>query len=180
MSDDKPVDPNENTTPDLKVAPIPTLFTGEPAVLGSYLKLAEAVFGRDSTPVQFLRSEIRNAPNGESEVVVQSEPQMVALLGRMFTGEVDVQEAIKARKDKGGDFHFGLILWDQLANMIQDNFPEKFNEALKPHLDTLKEGGRTTVAVSMTAYHTDDEGNTTPLFDLLVPMDVGAEIWAIR
>jgi len=64
--------------------PVPPLSTGDPSTLGSYLKLSRAVFGCNSAPVRFLESKIRESTDGEAEIVIQPESQMVHLLGQMY------------------------------------------------------------------------------------------------
>jgi len=70
-----------------KLAGASALSTGHPSTLGSYRKLACAVFGEDSAPVKFLDSKIAESPGKENEIVVADERQMINLLGTMFVGE---------------------------------------------------------------------------------------------
>lgn len=60
-----------------------TLSTGDPSTLGSYLKLATAVFGDDSAAVTYLNKQIAKHPKGEEEPVIAAESQMVNLLAQI-------------------------------------------------------------------------------------------------
>jgi hypothetical protein len=59
------------------------LSTGDDATLGSYKKLASAVFGDDSKAVKWLDEQIAESPNGENEEVIADEGQTVMLLGKI-------------------------------------------------------------------------------------------------
>lgn len=59
------------------------LSTGQDSTLGSYRKMAVAVFGEDSKAVQFLDKKIAESPNGEDEEVIVEESQAVAMLGQL-------------------------------------------------------------------------------------------------
>ena len=59
------------------------LSTGQDSTLGSYRKMAVAVFGEDSKAVQFLDEKIAESPNGEDEEVIAEESQAVAMLGKL-------------------------------------------------------------------------------------------------
>lgn len=64
------------------------LSTGQDSTLGNYLALTEAVFGKDSPAVEFLRKKIADAPNGADEEVIADEGQMVHLIGQIHIGAV--------------------------------------------------------------------------------------------
>ena len=64
-----------------------TLSTGDPSTLGSYLKLARAVFGPDSGPAKYLERKVSESPHGEAEPVLQAETQMMYLLLYLATTE---------------------------------------------------------------------------------------------
>lgn len=59
------------------------LSTGQDSTLGSYRKMAAAVFGEDSKAVKFLDKKIAESPNGEDEEVIVEESQAVAMLGKL-------------------------------------------------------------------------------------------------
>lgn len=59
------------------------LSTGQDSTLGSYRKMAVAVFGEDSKAVKFLDKKIAESPNGEDEEVIVEESQAVAMLGQL-------------------------------------------------------------------------------------------------
>ncbi len=56
------------------------LSTGQPSTLGSYLKLCELIFGRDSAQTHFIENKIMESPNGPDEEVIAHETQMLYLL----------------------------------------------------------------------------------------------------
>lgn len=56
------------------------LSTGQPSTLGSYLKLCELIFGRDSKQTRFIEKKISEHANGPGEEVVVDEGQMLFLL----------------------------------------------------------------------------------------------------
>ena len=56
------------------------LSTGQDSTLGSYLKLALAVFGQNSAQVKFIMDKIAESPNGAHEEVIAAESQMLYLL----------------------------------------------------------------------------------------------------
>ena len=59
-----------------------TLSIGLPSTLGSYLKLCDTFFGKESNQSKFIQSQIDESPNGEKEVI-QHESQMIILLANM-------------------------------------------------------------------------------------------------
>lgn len=56
------------------------LSTGHDSTLGSYLKLATVVFGKESKQVKFIEGKIVDSPNGENEEVWADENQMMHLM----------------------------------------------------------------------------------------------------
>lgn len=60
-----------------------TLSVGLPSTLGSYLKLCDAFFGKESKQSNFIQSQIDESPNGVNEEVIQEESQMIYLLGNL-------------------------------------------------------------------------------------------------
>lgn len=54
------------------------LSNGSPSTLGSYKKLAAEFLGDEA--VTFIQAKIDESPNGENEIVVMSEEQMIRLL----------------------------------------------------------------------------------------------------
>lgn len=60
-----------------------TLSVGLPSTLGSYLKLCDTFFGKESKQSQFIQTKIDESPNGENEEVIQDEGQMIYLLGSL-------------------------------------------------------------------------------------------------
>ena len=59
------------------------LSTGDPATLGSYLKLCTAVFGEDHPSVEFLKMKIADSPHGLDEGVLADESQMIYAMFHM-------------------------------------------------------------------------------------------------
>src|SRR3954471_7939512 len=57
-----------------------TLSTGDPSTLKSYRALAVIAFGPASAAVKYLDKLIAESPNGENEVVIADEGQMIHLL----------------------------------------------------------------------------------------------------
>jgi hypothetical protein len=57
-----------------------TLSTGMPSTLGSYLKLCNIFFGKDSAQTKFIMEKIASNPNGANEEVIAEESQMMYLL----------------------------------------------------------------------------------------------------
>jgi len=62
------------------------LSTGDPATLGSYLKLSIIVYGEESNAVKFLKDKITNSPEGEHEEVIADESQMIVALTTIHLG----------------------------------------------------------------------------------------------
>jgi len=62
------------------------LSTGDPATLGSYLKLSIIVYGEESNAVKFLKDKIKNSPEGEREEVIADESQMIVALTTIHLG----------------------------------------------------------------------------------------------
>jgi len=62
------------------------LSTGDPATLGSYLKLSIIVYGEESNAVKFLKDKIKNSPEGEHEEVIADESQMIVALTTIHLG----------------------------------------------------------------------------------------------
>lgn len=60
---------------------VPNLSTGDPSTLGSYRKLAHAAGLTEA--VAYLDQKIAESPNGENEVVLADERQMIYLLFNM-------------------------------------------------------------------------------------------------
>jgi len=58
-----------------------TISTGEPSTLGTYKKMC-ILFGAKAE--EFIQSKIDESPNGENEVVIADERQMIQLLGSMI------------------------------------------------------------------------------------------------
>lgn len=56
------------------------LSTGQDSTLGTYLKLCEVVFGKDSQQTRFIEKKISESPNGADEEVIAEESQMLYLL----------------------------------------------------------------------------------------------------
>lgn len=65
--------------------PVKLLSTGQPSTLGTYRKLSCTVFGEDSKAVKFLDDKI--AKQGEGEIVLADERQMLYLLNSLHLGE---------------------------------------------------------------------------------------------
>ena len=59
------------------------LSVGLPSTLGSYLKLCDTFFGKESKQSKFIQAKIDESPNGDKEEVIQDEGQMVYLLGNL-------------------------------------------------------------------------------------------------
>ena len=59
------------------------LSTGDDSTLGNYKRLAIVLFGEDSKAVTYLNNKIKESPNGENEVVIVDERQMIYLLTSM-------------------------------------------------------------------------------------------------
>ena len=57
-----------------------TLSTGDPSTLGSYKKMS-MIFSKKAQ--EFIQKKIDEAPNGENEIVIADERQMIMLLGAM-------------------------------------------------------------------------------------------------
>lgn len=56
------------------------LSTGQDSTLGSYLKMCELIFGKDSNQTRFIENKIMESPNGPDEEVIAAENQMLYLL----------------------------------------------------------------------------------------------------
>jgi hypothetical protein len=56
------------------------LSTGDDSTLGTYKKLASALFGENSKAVEFLNEKIKDDPDGEKGEVIADESQMIYLL----------------------------------------------------------------------------------------------------
>jgi hypothetical protein len=56
------------------------LSTGDDSTLGTYKKLASAIFGENSKAVEFLNEKIKSDPDGENGEVIADEGQMINLL----------------------------------------------------------------------------------------------------
>jgi len=59
------------------------ISTGEDSTLGTYKKMAVALFGEDSKIAKFFNDKIAESPNGENEEVIQHESQMLYLIMHM-------------------------------------------------------------------------------------------------
>lgn len=57
------------------------LSTGDPSTLGSYLRLCEASFGKDSPSAKFFRDKI--AEQGADEPVIAAESQMMVIVAEL-------------------------------------------------------------------------------------------------
>lgn len=66
---------------------IPTISTGEPSTLATYLKIAKTVFGDRAE--KWVQDKIETAKNHENEVVIADEGQVMMLLARVQFGEGD-------------------------------------------------------------------------------------------
>jgi hypothetical protein len=64
-----------------------TLSTGDPSTLGTYLRYTEALLGKESEGAKFFRDQIAEAPNGENEIVIAHESQMMFLIGEFAKKE---------------------------------------------------------------------------------------------
>lgn len=62
---------------------VPRISTGQPSTLGTYRQIA-SILGPEA--VAFIDKEIADAPNGEDEVVIADESQMMYLLGQVASG----------------------------------------------------------------------------------------------
>jgi len=62
------------------MTPLKLLSTGDPSTLGTYKKLS-AVFGDKAEA--FIQKKIDESPNGEDEMVIADEGQMMMLLASM-------------------------------------------------------------------------------------------------
>lgn len=58
----------------------PKLSTGDPSTLGTYKKLAR-IFGDKA--VSFIDGKIAESPNGENEIVIADESQMIMVLASL-------------------------------------------------------------------------------------------------
>jgi len=60
------------------------ISTGEPSTLGTYRKIALAIaFNENNPAVQFFDKKIKESPNGENEMVIAHETQMILLIGQL-------------------------------------------------------------------------------------------------
>ena len=66
-----------------------TISTGEPATLGTYLKIAK-FFGKGAEA--FMRKKIDESPMGENEEVIADESQMLYLLGSFLQPVTDEKQ----------------------------------------------------------------------------------------
>jgi len=64
------------------------LSTGDDSTLGSYLKIAKAIFSADSGGVKFLEQKIKDSPNGENEEVIADESQMLHAIAHQSKGDL--------------------------------------------------------------------------------------------
>ena len=64
-----------------------TISTGEPNVLGTWLKIATALAGPDSKAVKFFQAKIADSPHGENEKVIADETQLMHLIGQLIESE---------------------------------------------------------------------------------------------
>ena len=60
---------------------VPTLSDGSPSTLATYRKWANLLFGDKA--VAFIDQKIAESPNGENEVVIAHESQMLILLAEL-------------------------------------------------------------------------------------------------
>lgn len=65
------------------------LSVGLPSTLGNWLKLCKNFFGEDSSPVKFIQDRINTATNGEDEVVIADEGQLLQVLGKMAANDIE-------------------------------------------------------------------------------------------
>ena len=66
------------------------LSTGEPSTLGTYKKIAK-IFSEKA--VDFIQTRINESPNGEDEIVIADERQVLFLLATL--SEQDEKEKVK-------------------------------------------------------------------------------------
>lgn len=64
----------------------PTISTGEPSTLKTYRAIAVVMAGEDSRAVEFFDQKIAESPNGENEVVIADERQVLFLIASMMGG----------------------------------------------------------------------------------------------
>lgn len=68
---------------------VPMLSVGLPSTLGNWLSLCETFFGKDSSPAKFIKDRIKEATNGENEVVLSDETQLLQVLGKMAANDIE-------------------------------------------------------------------------------------------
>ena len=56
------------------------ISTGEPSTLGTYRKIALSLSDENSRAVKFFDEKIDNSPNGEDELVLADETQMLNII----------------------------------------------------------------------------------------------------
>jgi len=69
------------------------LLTGDPSTLGTYKKIA-TLFGDKA--VKFIQSKIDASPNGEDEIVIADESQMLMLFASMLPNQ-PIQRTVNHR-----------------------------------------------------------------------------------
>ena len=61
------------------------LSTGDPSTLGSYMKMTKLLMGEKA--VAFLQEKIDGSPDGEDEMVIAEETQVIQLLAAIDRGD---------------------------------------------------------------------------------------------
>ena len=61
------------------------ISTGEPSTLGTYRNIAKCFVGMDESRkvIKFFDDKIANSPNGENEIVLADETQMLQLINQL-------------------------------------------------------------------------------------------------
>lgn len=72
---------------------IPVISTGQPSTLKTYREIALIMNGMEdsSRAVKFIDAKIAESPNGENEIVIAPETQMIHVLGSMTVEEIRAQ-----------------------------------------------------------------------------------------